>query len=53
MTGGSAQIPLMRRMFAEEFGEEKLRSQDYITSVALGLGVVARDMVVQGPSPAG
>jgi hypothetical protein len=36
----------MRRMFAAEFGEQKLRSQDYLTSVAFGLGVVARDMVV-------
>lgn len=46
LTGGSAQIPAIRRMFADEFGEEKLRSQDYITSVAYGLGVVARDMEV-------
>jgi hypothetical chaperone protein len=46
MTGGSAQIPAIRRMFAEEFGEEKLRSQDFLTSVAYGLGVVARDMEV-------
>jgi hypothetical chaperone protein len=46
LTGGSAQIPAMRRMFADEFGEQKLRSQDYITSVAYGLGVVARDMEV-------
>lgn len=46
MTGGSAQIPAMRRMFAEEFGAEKLRSQDFLTSVAFGLGVVARDMKV-------
>ena len=44
MTGGSAQIPAIRRMFASEFGEEKLRSQDFLTSVAYGLGVVARDM---------
>jgi hypothetical chaperone protein len=46
MTGGSAQIPAIRRMFAEEFGEEKLRSQDFLTSVAYGLGVVAREMTV-------
>jgi len=48
MTGGSAQIPAVRRMFAREFGEEKLRSQDFLTSVAYGLGVVARDMTVSG-----
>lgn len=47
MTGGSAQIPAIRSMFAREFGEEKLRSQDYLTSVAYGLGVVARDMVIR------
>jgi hypothetical protein len=28
-------------MFAEEFGEEKLKAQDYITSVAFGLGLSA------------
>jgi hypothetical chaperone protein len=49
LTGGSAQIPAIRRMFAAEFGEEKLRAQDYITSVAYGLGVVARDMEVRAP----
>jgi len=41
LTGGSAQIPGIRRMFAEEFGEEKLKAQDYITSVAFGLGLSA------------
>jgi len=51
MTGGSAQIPAVRRMFAEEFGEEKLRSRDFLTSVAYGLGVVARDMEVTPLAP--
>jgi hypothetical chaperone protein len=41
LTGGSAQIPAMRRLFAEEFGEEKLKAQDYLTSVAVGLGLSA------------
>ena len=41
LTGGSAQIPVIRRMFAEEFGEEKLKSKDYLTSVAVGLGLTA------------
>ena len=41
LTGGTAQIPAIRRMFAEQFGEAKLKSQDYLTSVAVGLGLSA------------
>ncbi len=41
LTGGSAQIPAIRRMFVEEFGEERLRSQDYLTTVSLGLARAA------------
>jgi len=41
LTGGSAQIPAIRRMFADEFGDEKLKVEDYITSVAFGLGLSA------------
>ncbi|HUI27738.1 MAG TPA: Hsp70 family protein [Candidatus Kryptonia bacterium] len=41
LTGGTAQIPAIRRMFAEQFGESKLKSQDYLTSVAVGLGLSA------------
>jgi hypothetical chaperone protein len=41
LTGGSAQIPVIRRMFADEFGEQALKSHDYLTSVALGLGLTA------------
>jgi molecular chaperone DnaK (HSP70) len=41
LTGGSAQIPALRRMFADEFGEAKLKSKDYLTSVAVGLGLTA------------
>ncbi len=41
LTGGSAQIPLVRQMFADHFGAAKLKSQDYLTSVAMGLGRTA------------
>jgi hypothetical chaperone protein len=37
MTGGSAQIPTLRGLFAETFGEHKLRARDYLTTVASGL----------------
>jgi len=42
MTGGTAQIPAIRRMFEMELGAEKIKSKDYLTSVAVGLGVSAR-----------
>jgi hypothetical chaperone protein len=41
LTGGSAQIPAVRQLFAAAFGEEKLRAHDYLTSVAYGLGLSA------------
>jgi len=41
LTGGSAQIPAIRRLFAEEFGDERLVAQDYLTTVAFGLGIAA------------
>jgi hypothetical chaperone protein len=41
LTGGSAQIPAVRQLFARRFGEEKLRAHDYLTSVAYGLGLSA------------
>lgn len=39
LTGGSSQIPSVRRLFAERFGEERLRSGDAFTSVAAGMGL--------------
>jgi len=48
LTGGSAQIPAIRRMFADEFGEAKLKSKDYLTSVAVGLGLTARQNLGTG-----
>ena len=41
LTGGSAQIPIIRQMFIDRFGEAKLKAQDYLTSVAMGLGRAA------------
>lgn len=41
LTGGSAQIPIIRRMFADQFGDHALKSHDYLTSVAFGLGLTA------------
>jgi hypothetical chaperone protein len=38
LTGGSSQIPMVRRLFATTFGEAKLRTADAFTSVAEGLG---------------
>ena len=38
LTGGSAQSPALRRLFEAEFGADKMRAQDYLTSVAFGLG---------------
>jgi hypothetical chaperone protein len=41
LTGGTSHIPCVRRLFAESFGEGKLRSGDAFTSVASGLGRAA------------
>ena len=37
LTGGSSLVPAVRRVFAERFGEAKLRGGDELTSVAQGL----------------
>jgi hypothetical chaperone protein len=41
LTGGSSQIPAVRRLFATQFGEARLRTADAFTSVAEGLGRAA------------
>lgn len=41
LTGGSAQIPAVQRLFLDEFGPTRLRNRDYLTSVAVGLGLDA------------
>ncbi len=41
LTGGSSQIPAVRQLFVERFGEARLRSADAFASVAEGLGRAA------------
>jgi hypothetical chaperone protein len=50
LTGGSSFIPSVRRLFADRFGEGKLRSGDELTAVASGLALRARD-ATRPPSP--
>ncbi len=38
LTGGSSQIPSVRKLFERKFGAERLRTADAFTSVAEGLG---------------
>jgi len=45
LTGGSSFVPAVRRVFAERFGEDRLRSGDELTSVARGLALRAGDLV--------
>lgn len=42
LTGGTGQVPAVRRLFAERFGEGRLRAGAYLTSIASGLAVHAR-----------
>jgi hypothetical chaperone protein len=41
VTGGSAQVPAVRALFVDAFGPDRLRAQEYLTSVACGLGLAA------------
>ena len=41
LTGGSSQIPAVRRLYVERFGEGRVRTRDAFTSVAEGLGRAA------------
>jgi hypothetical chaperone protein len=40
-TGGSAQIPAIRSLLGGLFGAERVRSQDFLTTVACGLALDA------------
>jgi hypothetical chaperone protein len=44
LTGGSSQIPAVRRLYAERFGEARVRTKDAFTSVAEGLGRAAASL---------
>lgn len=41
LTGGSSYIPLVRSLFEQKIGPEKIRTSDAFTSVAYGLGLQA------------
>ena len=41
ITGGSSQVPAIRRIFADQFGEAKLKEANAFTSVGFGLGLTA------------
>jgi len=41
LTGGSAQVPAVRRFFEQRFGADRVRSGDHLTSVASGLALLA------------
>jgi len=42
LTGGTGQVPAVRRLFAKRFGEHKLRTGQFLTSIASGLALHAR-----------
>ncbi|WNG33487.1 Hsp70 family protein [Archangium violaceum] len=44
LTGGSSQIPAVRRLYTERFGEARVRTRDAFTSVAEGLGRAAASL---------
>ena len=43
MTGGTSFVPVVRRIFDERFGKEKIRAGGEMISVATGLALRARD----------
>ena len=42
-TGGTSQVPAVRRLFVERFGEERLHAAHPLQSVASGLALYAAD----------
>jgi hypothetical chaperone protein len=47
LTGGSAFVPAVRRIFVDRFGESKLRGGGELISVASGLALRARDLALE------
>lgn len=41
ITGGSSQVPIIRRIFTDQFGEAKVKEANAFTSVGVGLGLTA------------
>jgi hypothetical chaperone protein len=48
MTGGSSFVPVVRDLFANRFGQDKLRFGDAFSSVACGLALIAADRARTG-----
>jgi hypothetical chaperone protein len=44
VTGGSSFVPVVRRIFAERFGAEKIRTGSEFTSIARGLALRALEI---------
>jgi len=42
LTGGTGQVPAVRRLFEERFGADKVRTGQFLTSIASGLALHAR-----------
>jgi hypothetical chaperone protein len=48
LTGGSSQIPAVRQLYVDRFGEARVRTADAFTSVAEGLGRASGALVSPG-----
>jgi hypothetical chaperone protein len=40
LTGGTSFVPIVQRLFAQRFGEERLTSADQFKSIAHGLALI-------------
>ena len=49
-TGGTSQVPAVRRLFVERFGEDKLHAAHPLQSVASGLALYAADRAAGRPT---
>jgi hypothetical chaperone protein len=49
LTGGSSFVPAVRRIFATRFGEQRIRTGNQFTSVALGLALRGLTLSAFGP----
>jgi hypothetical chaperone protein len=52
LTGGSSQIPAVRQLYVDRFGEERVRTADAFTSVAEGLGRASAALERSAPAQA-
>jgi hypothetical chaperone protein len=52
LTGGSSQIPAVRQLYVDRFGEERVRTADAFTSVAEGLGRASAALEHSAPTQA-